>query len=613
MRRTLPVAVILFAFIPNIAQCQIILTLTDGGDSTVNWRFSGSSMINPGRNVSALSTNSLRLPPSTSWNSFFSAGTFDDLGSDLLNISNVSPGTRVTVSGNPAVFVDGSRVGLAGGGFATEGDWLVDFSSAPAMRFLSTRIGNHNYPALSGGEVISVTGSGTFDVGSGTFTTNFNVGSYSHVGTTGLNTQVNVGPEPSSLPLTPLGAEPRSSLERQLLGAANDQLAKFAEGHKRGLIEVAPVHLPVDPPGDCNHYGWPVATMVDETIIVMHRRIPGHTGPSRAGWPNEKHSYGIVLRSEDGGRTWSEPYDLRMCMKPLDRYRGGLVPLSHRYKFDPENKSKQGYPIHLYAIATTRDGAVVAINNHGVFRSEDEGKTWQHFSKALREDTFPREIFSVGPRLIDHPQQGLLAFGNWFGPAGKPTTAHKKLVVLKSTDGGATWTDEEYDAGFSQFAPAALLHEGRFLFIARHEDKRNTHTQMTWTPGQNPKVILSNLKPGLGTVDLSFNPLTQRLEVCRSNRNALDIILWSMDPGDWETGQWRRDCRLFARGGRFYRNADGFHPAAAVMDRKRGVQHIFIYSGHPNGPAGVFRITRTLDTPKLVKFLKPAGDPDGSG
>jgi hypothetical protein len=33
------------------------------------------------------------------------------------------------------------------------------------------------------------------------------------------------------------------------------------------------------------------------------------------------------------------------------------------------------------------------------------------------------------------------------------------------------------------------------------------------------------------------------------------------------------------------------------------VQHIFIYIGHPNGPAGVFRITRTLNTPKLKQHL----------
>ena len=80
-----------------------------------------------------------------------------------------------------------------------------------------------------------------------------------------------------------------------------------------------------------------------------------------------------------------------------------------------------------------------------------------------------------------------------------------------------------------------------------------------------------------------------------------------MDPADWDTGQWRRECRLLACEGKFYSSADGFHPAGAVIDVKHSVQHIFIYSGHPNGPAGVFRVTRTLHTPKLVAALVQAG------
>jgi hypothetical protein len=38
------------------------------------------------------------------------------------------------------------------------------------------------------------------------------------------------------------------------------------------------------------------------------------------------------------------------------------------------------------------------------------------------------------------------------------------------------------------------------------------------------------------------------------------------------------------------------------------VQHIFVYSGHPNGPAGVFRITRTLNTPQLVATLNESDE-----
>ncbi len=158
-----------------------------------------------------------------------------------------------------------------------------------------------------------------------------------------------------------------ADLSRKLLSLTEQMQLQLHEATKQGLIEIVPVHLPVNPPGDCNHYGWPIATMAGDTIIVMHRRIPGHN-PRGAGKPHEKMSYGIVLRSGDGGKTWSKLYDLRDSMRPEDRNRGGIVPLSHRAKFDRGNKSPEGYKVHLHAIGTTRDGAVVAINNHGVFR-----------------------------------------------------------------------------------------------------------------------------------------------------------------------------------------------------------------------------------------------------
>jgi len=409
-----------------------------------------------------------------------------------------------------------------------------------------------------------------------------------------------------TLPRTALGSDQPGSLARQLLGASDEQLATFAEGHRQGLIEVAPVHLPVDPPGDCNHYGWPVATLVGETMVVMHRRIPGHRA-SGAGGPNEKMSYGIVLRSDDGGQTWSEPYDLRDCMKPEDRNRGGIVPLSHRAKFDKENKSPKGYKVHLHGIGTTCDGGVVAVNNHGVFRSDDEGQTWRHFPTALRDDTFPHEIINIGPRILDHPEHGLLVFGNWFGEVDRYHRLRNQLVAMSSPDGGATWRVEEHPAGFPQYEPAVLLHEGKLLFVTRDQTKVRAHKQMAWSPGGKPAVIDTNLEDPrfVDTVDFSFNPVTQRFEVVRSERHRMQLWLWSMDPADWERGQWRRECRLLDRSGVFYRDADGFHPAAAVIDAQHGVQHVFIYSGHPNGPTGVFRITRTLNTPKLAAFLDP--------
>ena len=397
-----------------------------------------------------------------------------------------------------------------------------------------------------------------------------------------------------------------SALARQLLGASQEQLETFARAQRKRLLEVAPVNLPIDPPGDCNHYGWPIATMVGDAIVVMHRRIPGHN-PRGAGGPHEKMSYGIVLRSEDGGKTWSEPYDLRDCMHPDDRNRGGIVPLSHRAKFDKGNKSPEGYKVHLHSIGTTRDGAVIAINNHGVFRSDDAGRTWKHFSSALRNDTFPHQIVNLGPSVLDHPPHGLLAFGNWFGEVDVYHKLSNQLVALSSRDGGATWHVEEHPAGFPQYEPAVLYYDEKFLFVTRDQTKVRAHRQMTWSPGEKPDIMDTNLKNPryVDTVDFTFNPVTRRFEIVRSERYRMQLWLWSMDPSEWQTGRWRRECRLLARTGSFYRDADGFHPASAVVDAKRGVQHIFVYAGHSNGPAGVFRITRTLDTPKLAALLKP--------
>jgi len=406
-----------------------------------------------------------------------------------------------------------------------------------------------------------------------------------------------------------LDAADTTDLTQTLSGFTDEFSGQLAAASQKGLLEIAPVHLPIDPPGDCNHYGWPIATLAGDTMIVMHRRIPGHN-PRGAGEPDPKMSYGIVLRSADGGRTWSEPYDLRDCMKPADRTRGGIVPLSHRAKFDKGNKSPSGYKIHLHAIGTQRDGGVVAINNHGVFRSDDKGQSWKHFSKALRDDTFPHQIINLGPRIIDHPRHGLVAFGNWFGEVDSYHKYSERLVAIGSSDGGATWKVEDQPAGFRQYEPAVLLHDGKFLFVTRDQTKVRAHKQMTWSPGNPPQVIDTNLQdPRLvDTVDLSFNPVTQRLEIVRSERHRMELWLWSMDPLDWAQGQWRRECRLLACKGKFYSTADGFHPAGAVIDEKRGVQHILVYVGHPNGPAGVFRITRTLNTGELSGTLNPKTD-----
>lgn len=184
--------------------------------------------------------------------------------------------------------------------------------------------------------------------------------------------------------------EPSDEPVQQILGMPGNEVDRFRAAESAGLVELAPLALPRDPVGDNNRIGWPVRTSVGETIVVVHRRIPGHN-PRGAGTGDEDSTFSMVTTSADGGFTWSESRDLR----------------------------------------------------------------------------------------------------NW------------------------------------------------------------------------------------------------------------------MDPDEWDSGEWRLERTLLQRNGEFYRTGDGFHPAGAIIDVDHGVQHIFIYTGHPNGPAGSFRLSRTLDTSRLQSFLTP--------
>lgn len=196
--------------LPNASQATILLSLSDGGSSVVNYSFSSSGTIASGFAVSSVTSSRIRLPEDGSWSSFFTSGDFDDAGSALLGVTNLTAGT-FAATGSPAVFVDGVRVGLDGGGFPASGEWEIQFSDDPGFRFEATVISNFLYPALSGGEVVSVSGSGSFDVGSGDFTDNFNVGSYLFAGASGLDFAITVSPsfrpipEPSTMALLVIG------------------------------------------------------------------------------------------------------------------------------------------------------------------------------------------------------------------------------------------------------------------------------------------------------------------------------------------------------------------------------------------------------------------------
>ena len=397
---------------------------------------------------------------------------------------------------------------------------------------------------------------------------------------------------------------------QQLLAASRVQLDQLAAANQAGLMELAPVHLPTNPKGDNDHFGWPVATMIDDTIIVVHRSMPGHN-PQVSGSSDDHTTYSTIIRSTDGGLTWSAPYDIRRCMTVEDRNRGGSVPLCHRFKFDPDNRDPRGFKLHLNAIGTTCDGAVILVSDHGVFRSEDRGKTWRHLSTAFREDRHEGPFVYAGPRILDDPQHGLLLFAHHtIYRFRRPIDIARELAVYRSRDGGESWEKTAFrlPTWCKPAEPDVVSHHGRFVAIVRNQAPANILAQMRFDFGDAEITEVANTpmktKISVDTSAICFNPLTGRYEVVQSKREDMSIHLYSLAPQDWETVNWRHEDRLFKRTAGFYNTADGFHTGGAVVDEERGVQHIFFYSGHPGGPAGVFRLTRTLDTSKLSEFLK---------
>lgn len=405
-----------------------------------------------------------------------------------------------------------------------------------------------------------------------------------------------------------------------ILGIDDGEAERLRRAVGAGLIDLSPVVLPEYPTDDNNHLGWPVATRAHDTLVVVHRRIPGHN-PHGAGSGDARSTFSMVTTSSDGGKSWTRSCDLRDFMVEEYRHRGGILPLSHRYKFGPVNESREGYKLHLNAIGSTRTGRVVVLCNYGAFVSDDRGASFRHIPGAFREDTFDGDIVYLGPRIVDHPELGLLAFGNTVtyglnerfpNPVPGPVDPkHHSLVLLSSKDCGETWRKRTFKLPdwAAPHEPAATVHEGRVLIIGRDQQTGTDHLAMSLVGlDDGVSTARTNMRNSryIDTVDLDYNPVTGRLEVVRSKREAMRVDLYSIDPEEWGSAEWRYEGSLLQRQGSFYKTADGFHPAGAVIDAEAGVQHLFIYTGHPNGPAGSFRLTRTLDTPALRRVLARA-------
>ncbi|MCC6682592.1 MAG: exo-alpha-sialidase [Phycisphaeraceae bacterium] len=385
---------------------------------------------------------------------------------------------------------------------------------------------------------------------------------------------------------------------------------------KEGPLVIEPVALPWGEEllGNNSHFGWPVATKAGDAVIVVYLRQPQHTPRFGIEKPKDEFLSKVMMtRSTDGCQTWSKPVDMRTFVQTATEgcrlgFGNGMVTLA--------------------------DGTVVLVSEYGVFRSGDQGATWEHLPQAFSEAQLPGDKANNGPRVIEHPKFGLVTFAHGKG---------SDLIVRYSQDRGETWHEivQKQPEIAQAVEPAAMMHDGALIIVARCHSKESfepdtrtwRYLQMVSRDGWLPltpalttmrvtditdEIAIDGYGPwSQDTVDVSYNPVTRRIETVATNRNGggqgreqqrlrMTLNLWSIDPQQLLDGSsdWRFEGTLIARTGNMVTGTDGMHPGGAVIDEKAGVQHIFVYMGEHLGPAGIFRITRALDTPALKAFIE---------
>jgi hypothetical protein len=390
----------------------------------------------------------------------------------------------------------------------------------------------------------------------------------------------------------------------------------------------------------------PVAAGDGENIVLTFARSPWHDPSAPSDRTTDSFtSNHVMIRSIDGGNTWSNQVDLRQSFSVPNPTRiAGLHAL--RY---------MGGSKYLY------------ISGAGAMITNNFGTSWQHYPTAFGS-ALPAGVggANFGPNIVEHPEFGLVAAAHAWGTNGQILD---ETWFWTSTTGGQSWELNRIATATpsKNVEPAMVLLGDQSALVARSHDASSfesetstyRYSQGVTTPNsfqldtQFTNIRTSDARDALAgplaeqgytpskaaafgffsqdTVDLILNPITERVEAIVTNRTgrAADstndlsrqsLSLWSIDPEALLAGsnQWRYEATLLER---HMLDAplfvDGMHPAGSVVDLENEVQHIFIYAGFYEGPAGIFQITRTLHTDHLVAAIVDDvslhGDYNGDG
>jgi hypothetical protein len=144
---------------------------------------------------------------------------------------------------------------------------------------------------------------------------------------------------------------------------------------------------------------------------AIHTVLPHPSDPSRI---NVAMSTGGVYRSEDSGASWTAANQ-------------GLKVI-----FAPDPFPEFGQCVHKVARDSTNPDRLFLQNHNGVYRSDDDGKSWNSIAEDLPTD--------FGFAMVTHPHDADTAYNFPVVDGGNRVPPDHACRVYRTEDAGATWT-----------------------------------------------------------------------------------------------------------------------------------------------------------------------------
>lgn len=163
--------------------------------------------------------------------------------------------------------------------------------------------------------------------------------------------------------------------------------------------------------------------------LCLHSIVPHHTDPNRM-WVAT--SAAGTFYTEDGGRNWDHRNK------------------NTRNPYDPNPDSEWGGRcVHKLVMAPGEPDLLYQQNHFGVYRSENDGRTWDEITEGLpSEFGFPMEV---------HPRDRNTVWVIPLTPDGR-YMPDGQVAVWRSNNGGASW--QQLTEGLPSQAYLGVLREG---------------------------------------------------------------------------------------------------------------------------------------------------------